>query len=231
MALPSSYARRPCDARMWIATWLAVLTLFGWAVAQTQSDWTVVHREDFGRDAHPLYVFGGVITFGPQIGDPWTALLRDGRLEISNGTDASVIRYYFLEPRQVPDWAARPDVTMLASVHVGGTFGEFPGAGLVYGVDPVTHHFVALVLTGGDGYGIYVLDEQGYRAVASGSSSAIDPDGLTQLVIAPAGDGLGFYVGGERVFEGPLPRGVGIGLVAAGTGRFAYDDFVIAAPR
>jgi hypothetical protein len=201
-------------------TVVALLACIVLASAHAQVAWDDLYVEPFGPNAHPLYVFGGVITFGPQPGDPWTALLRDGRLEVSNAVDASVIRYYFLEPRHVGAWAARAGAPVRASVLVGGTFGEVPGAGLVYGVDPSTHHFVALVLTGGNGYGVYVLDEQGYRVVTSGTSGAIDPGG-----------GLGFYVGGERVFEGPLPGGVGVGIVAAGTGRFAFDDFALQAPR
>lgn len=211
------------------AAWLVVVACLGAALGQ--SAWQETFREDFGPNAHPLYAFGGVITFGPQPGDPWTALLRDGRLEISNATDPSVIRYYFLEPRHVPGWTAAGGALPRASVRVGGTFDTFPGAGLVYGLDPSTHYFVALVLTGGDGYGVYVLDGQGYRAVATGTAPGIDQGGLTELTIAPEGSVLGFYVAGQRVFEGPLTGGIGVGLVAAGTGRFAFDAFVLSLPR
>lgn len=229
MPFPSTCSLVRTAARARFAVWLTVLVLASGASAQSGGQ--ELFREGFGPNAHPLYVFGGVITFGPQPGDPWTALLRDGRLTISNTTDASVIRYYFLEPRHVPPWSALGGAAPRASVLVGGAFDTLPGAGLIYGVDRATHHFVALVLTGGDGYGVYVLDAQGYRPIASGTSAAIDLDGLTELAIAPEGAGLGFYVAGERVFEGPMPGGVGVGIVAAGTGRFGYDDFVLSAPR
>lgn len=222
-------ASRSSTAPFAAAVTLLACVVLGGALAQ--SAWADLFVEEFGPNAHPLYVFGGVITFGPRAGDPWTALLRDGRLEVSNAVDASVIRYYFVEPRHSGPWAAAGGAPVRASVAVGGTFGDAPGAGLAYGVDPATHHFIALVLTGGDGYGVYVLDEQGYRAVASGNSDAIDPTGMTVLTIAPEGDGLGFYVAGERVLEGPLVGGVGVGIVAAGTGRFAFDDFVVQGPR
>ena len=205
---------------------------FGWMVlvlaaptAWGQGGGTVVLHESFGPNAHPLYVFGGVIRFGPQPGDPWVPLLRDGQLEIANTEDPSVIRYYFLLPRQVPGW--QPGEALAARVSAGGSFADAPSAGLIYGVDPDTHAFVALVRTGGSGFGIYVLDGDGYRAIATGTSAALTDGALAELAIVPEGGGLGFYVAGERVFEGPPANGIGIGLVAAGTGRFRYDDFVL----
>jgi hypothetical protein len=198
------------------------------APAWAQGSGAVVYHESFGPDAHPLYVFGGVIRFGPQPGDPWIPLLREGKLEISNTTDPSVIRYYFLAPRQVPGWG--DGAPLAARVEVGGSFGEAPGAGLIYGVDPDTHAFVALVRTGTSDYGIYVLDVDGYRAIATGTSPALVEGVPAVLAIVPEAGGLGFYVAGERVFEGPPANGVGVGIVAAGTGRFRYDDFVLERP-
>jgi hypothetical protein len=192
--------------------------------ALAQGPGTVVYHEAFGADAHPLYAFGGVIRFGPQQGDPWTALMREGQLEISNTTDPTVLRYYFLDPDRVSGWEGDP---LAARVLVGGTFSDVPSAGLIYGVDLTTQAFVALVRTGGAGYGVYVLDGDGYRAIATGESASLADGGMAELAIVPEAGGLGFYVAGERVFEGPPAQGVGVGLVAAGTGRFRYDDFVL----
>ena len=205
---------------------LCLATALAATSALAQGAGTVVYQEAFGPDAHPLYAFGGVISFGPQAGDPWTALLREGQLEIANTTDASVLRYYFLDPERVPGWEGEG---LAARVTVGGSFAELPSAGLLYGIDPTRTAFVALVRTGGDGYGIYVLDEDGYRAIASGTSPALADGAMAELAIVPEAAGLGFYVAGERVYEGPPAQGagVGIGVVAAGTGRFRYDDFVL----
>ena len=197
------------------------------APALAQGGGSVVYHEAFGPDAHPLYAFGGVIRFGPQAGDPWTALLREGQLEIANTTDATVLRYYFLDPDRVSGWAGEP---LAARVSVGGTFADAPSAGLIYGVDLTSHAFVALVRTGGAGYGVYVLDGDGYRAIATGESAALADAAMAELAIVPQDGGLDFYVAGERVFTGPPAQGVGIGVVAAGTGRFRYDDFVLERP-
>jgi len=204
------------------------LLAFSLAPAWAQGPGAVVYQESFGSDAHPLYVFGGVIRFGPQPNDPWIPLLREGQLEISNTTDPSVIRYYFLVPQQVPGWG--DGAPLAARLEVGGTFGEAPGAGLIYGVDPNSHWFVALVRTGASDYGIFVLDGDGYRAIATGTSPALAEGEPAELAIVPEGGGLGFYVAGERVFEGPPANGVGVGIVAAGTGRFRFDDFVLERP-
>lgn len=203
---------------------LCCLAALAVAPALTQGAGAVVYQETFGPDAHPLYAFGGVIRFGPQQGDPWTALLREGQLEIANATDASVLRYYFLDPDRVPGWSGE---ALAARVAVGGRFDEVPSAGLIYGVDLATHAFVALVRTGGAGYGVYVLDGDGYRAIATGESAALVDGAMVELAIVPEAGGLGFYVAGERVYEGPPAQGVGVGVVAAGTGRFRYDDFVL----
>lgn len=203
-------------------TLLCLLAAIATTSVLAQGGDVLVYEETFGADAHPLYAFGGVIDFGPQQGDPWVALMREGQLEISNTTDPTVLRYYFLDPDRVSGWEGEP---LVARLRVGGTYGETPSAGLIYGVDLDTHSFVALVRTGGAGYGVYVLDGDGYRAIATGESPALADGAMAELVIAPEGGGLGFYVAGEKVFEGPPAQGVGIGLVAAGTGRFRYDDF------
>ncbi len=203
---------------------ICCLVVLAFASVLAQGSGTAVYSEPFGPDAHPLYAFGGVIRFGPQQGDPWTALLREGQLEIGNTSDPTVLRYYFLDPDRVPGWEGEP---LAARVLVGGTYTEAPSAGLIYGVDLTTHAFVALVRTGGAGYGIYVLDGDGYRAIATGESPALVDGAMVELAIVPESGGLGFYVAGERVFEGPPAQGVGVGVVAAGTGRFRYDDFVL----
>ena len=203
---------------------LCCLAVLATTSVLAQGSTTVVYHEAFGADAHPLYAFGGVIRFGPQQGDPWVALMREGQLEISNVTDPTVLRYYFLDPDRVSGWEGEP---IAARVLVGGTYAETPSAGLIYGVDLTSHWFVALVRTGGAGYGVYVLDGDGYRAIATGESPALADGAMAELAIVPEGGGLGFYVAGERVFEGPPAQGVGVGVVAAGTGRFRYDDFVL----
>src|SRR5690606_11019393 len=75
----------------------AVVGLLGQVVAQ--SAWRSVYSEPFGEDAHPLYVFGGVIRFGPQTDSPFVARMTGGVLELSNDADSTTSRYYFVEPR------------------------------------------------------------------------------------------------------------------------------------
>ena len=161
---------------------LCLVTAIAATSVLAQGSGTVVYQEPFGPDAHPLYAFGGVIRFGPQAGDPWTSLLREGQLEIANTTDSSVLRYYFLDPERVPGWDGEG---LAARVTVGGGFDELPSAGLLYGIDPTRTAFVALVRTGGDGYGIYVLDEDGYRAIATGTSPALVDGAMAELAIVP----------------------------------------------
>lgn len=207
----------------------AALTL---SCALAQPGWQEIYREPFAEGAHPLYVMAGVIDFGPRTNDPWTALLRRGALEVANRTDAGVIRYYFVEPQLVPMWNERVGVPVSATVIVGGSFDELPGAGLVYGVDAATHDFVAFVLTGGDGFGVFRLDDQGYRALMTSTSSAIDPAGPNTLSVVPRGEELTLLINDEQVhaFPAAAAPGVGVGIIAAGRGVYRFDDFSIAVP-
>lgn len=218
----------PVKARL--AKLLLVISAFatlGTSLAQT--GWTEVFRETFGEGAHPLYLFGGVLQFGPRQDTPFITLSRGGSLEIINETDPNYIRYYFIEPRHVSGWFQAPESLTRVSVKVSGQFGEFPGAGLVYRLDPTNHSFYAFVLTGGNGYGLYVRDNGIYQAVFTDTSNLIAPGSPTTLTIDGSGNDLNLYINGSHVNTVQVSRttGVGVGIVAAGTGTYYFDDYII----
>lgn len=208
-----------------------VLALAGTAAAQ--AEWRSVFSERFGDDAHPLYVMAGVIEFGHRPDTPFVASLAEGGLAVENATDASMIRYYFVEPRHAGPWLEARGAEVAASVTVAGRYAEAPGAGLIYRVEPGTHRFYAFVLTGGQGYGIYVLDEQGYRPLVTGESPHVRGDAPNELIVLPDGARLHLVVNGELAATLDTaghpggPSGDGIGLVVAGTGRWVFDDFEV----
>ncbi len=221
--------KRGQGLRIWLAA--AVVAMCGSAFGQ--GDWRPVFTEAFGDDAHPLYVMAGVIAFGEQPDTPFVASLGEGGLVLENGTDPSVLRYYFVEPRHAGPWEQAGGAPVAASVAVRGQYGEAPGAGLIYGVEPSTRRFYAFVLTGGQGYGIFVLDEQGYRPLVTGESAHVSPDATNELVVLPDGGRLHFVVNGELVdtldtaAQPGGPAGNGIGLLVAGSGRWVFDDFEV----
>jgi hypothetical protein len=209
----------------------ALGTLLG--VAPAQSNWLGVYDERFGEDAHPLYVFGGVIRFGPQNDSPFLARLVGGMLELSNDTDPTTSRYFFIEPQHASQWLAAGGIAPAASVTVAGEFGEMPGVGLIYRVDPETHWFYAFLLGPGQAYGFYLIDGSGFNAVVTDTSAAIMEGQSNRLTITPEGTVMHLYINDQHVtsVDDARVNGVGVGFIAAGTGAFTFDDFELFVPR
>ncbi len=208
-----------------------LLSLAG--AAWAQGEWRSVFSETFGDDAHPLYVMAGVISFGQQPDTPFVASLAEGGLVLENGLDPSVLRFYFVEPRHSGPWQEAGNAPVSAAVTVSGQFGEAPGAGLIYRVEPGTFRFYSFVLTGGQGYGIYVLDEQGYRPLVTGESQHVLAGGANRIIVLPDRSNLHMVINGELVASLDTagqpggPAGNGIGLLVGGTGRWLFDDFEV----
>lgn len=196
-------------------------------LAAAQSNWVSVFSETFGEDAHPLYVFGGVISFGPKADSPFTARMAGGALELHNDRDSGTSRYYFIEPRHAPQWFSAGGGLTAAAVTVAGEFGDMPGAGLVYRVDPETHSFYAFLLRGAQDYGLFVIDTNGFNAIVEDTSTAIVAGGQNRLTITPEGSVMHLYINDQHVTSVDDARvtGVGVGVIAAGTGTFTFDDF------
>lgn len=213
------------------AVLVAVTTML--AQVSAQPDWLSVYSEQFGEDAHPLYAFGGVIAFGPQADSPFQARMTGGVLELSNDADPTTSRYYFVEPKHAPQWLAAGGIVPAASVTVGGEFGELPGVGLIYRVDPATHWFYAFLLGSGQGYGFYLIDGSGFNAIVDDTSDAIMPGQTTRLTITSEGTVMHLYINDQHVTSVDDARvsGVGAGIMAAGTGTFTFDDFDLFVPQ
>ncbi len=209
------------------------LLVAGAGTGSAQSEWRSVFSETFGDDAHPLYVMAGVIAFGQQPDTPFVASLGEGGLVLENAVDPSVLRFYFVEPRHSGPWQDAAGAPVAAAVTVGGQFGEAPGAGLIYRVEPATFRFYSFVLTGGQGYGIFVLDEQGYRPLVTGESPHVAAAGTNRIIVLPDRTDLHMVVNGELVASLDTagrqggPAGTGIGLLVGGTGRWVFDDFEV----
>jgi hypothetical protein len=210
---------------------VAFVTVLG--VATAQSNWRSVFTEEFGEDAHPLYVFGGVIRFGPQNDSPFLARLTGGVLELSNDTDPNTSRYFFIEPQHASQWLDAGGIAPAASVTVGGQFGEMPGAGLIYRVDPATHWFYAFLVGTGQTYGLYLIDGSGFNAVVSDSSDAIMAGQPNRLTITPEGTVMHLFINDQHVtsVDDSRVNGVGVGVMGAGTGAFTFDDFELFVPQ
>lgn len=210
---------------------IAIVGLCGQGVAQ--SAWRSVYSEQFGEDAHPLYAFGGVIGFGPQTDSPFLARMTGGVLELFNDVDSTTSRYYFVEPKHASQWLQAGGAPPLAGVTVGGEFGQLPGAGLIYRVDPATRWFYAFLLGAGSNYGFFLIDASGFTAIVQGTSDAVLAGRPNRLSIVPDGSVMHLYINDRHVTSVDDSRvmGVGVGIMAAGTGTYTFDDFELLLPQ
>lgn len=187
-----------------------------------------VHHESF-TPAGPAgeAPFGGSLTIGAD--GVWRGALSGGRYRLANDTDPGAVRYFYI--RDLADVPHAPAAGAV-SVVIEGEYGELPGAGLVYRLDETSGAFYAFGLTGGRGYAVYRSDAEGFAPVMSGDAEPVRPGGPNRLTVVPDGSAVHFFVNGTAVgsVDDPAHRGGAVGIFGAGTGDFAFDDFVIYAP-
>lgn len=157
----------------------------------------------------------------------WNGQIANGAYWLSNDEDALAVEYVYLTA--LPGLAA-PLSAAEVSVDVSGDFADADTsqAGLIFNVDPETRFYYAFMLKGGGAVSLVLRDGAGFRELASTTSDALR-DGVNRLTVTPGGALLRFLVNGTEVMsiESPsLPPG-GVGLIAAGTGRFAFDNFAV----
>ena len=156
----------------------------------------------------------------------WSGQIVDGAYQLSNSEDALAVEYVYLTA--LPGLSA-PLSAAEVSVEVAGEFTapDTSGAGLVFNVDPGTRFYYAFMVKSG-AVSLALRDEAGFQELASTTTDALR-EGVNRLTVTPEGELLRFLVNGTEVMsiESPsLPAG-GVGLIAAGTGRFTFDNFAV----
>lgn len=157
----------------------------------------------------------------------WSGQVVDGSYTLSNSEDAGAVEYVYVTA--LPGLSA-PLSAAEVSVEVSGDFADPAAsqAGLIFNVDPETRFYYAFMVKGGGAVSLVLRDEAGFQELASTTSDALR-EGVNRLTVTPDGALLRFLVNGTEVMsiESPsLPPG-GVGLIAAGTGRFAFDNFAV----
>jgi hypothetical protein len=182
------------------------------------------YLEDFTADRDPAIIFGGHLLLGTE--DGWSGRLAEGRYTLENRHDPGAIRYFYL----IPDEVDILSEGSRASVDISGDFPGLQGhsgAGLIYGFDPQTYHYLAFVIMERGSYGILQRDEEGVRIRMSGAHSAVREGRVNRLEISRSGQMLHFSVNGREVVSmgSQVAKGAGVGLLALGVGRFDFDNF------
>lgn len=195
------------------------------------SRFEMVHQETFQSGRSPETIFWGVLDVGQKANDPWTGMLTKDAYVLTHTGKSGAVRYYF---RQRLDGASDNTLSEAAiSVDVSGTMnGDISGAGLIYGYNPMTKHYLAFVKGAGRSYAIYKRNAEGMRRIMGGTSNAAIPGKTNQLTIVPEGSHINFYINGTHVAEIKGEKAVsgGAGILAVSSGMFLFDNFTLYKP-
>ncbi len=157
----------------------------------------------------------------------WSGQLLDGSYQLSNSEDAGAVEYVYVAALE---GLAAPLSAAEVSVDVSGSFADPAAsqAGLIFNVDPETRFYYAFMLKGGEAVSLVLRDAGGFQELASTTSAALRP-GVNRLTVASEDAVARFLVNGVEVMsiESPSLAAGGVGLIAAGTGSFAFDNFAL----
>jgi len=190
------------------------------------------YTETFEQTDQAQELLGGILHFGQD--GPWLGEIAGGRYVLSNQTDEGAIRYYYLAGRPDAPGASLQGAPVSVVVEVSASTPAdselVSGAGLLYAFDPQSRNYVAFTLINGGEYVFFVRDEEGFQRRLSGTHDAIRTGQPNQLTIATDDSNeLRLSINGVQVasFGSSGVQGTGVGLIAIGTGRFAFDNFQI----
>jgi hypothetical protein len=203
---------------------LAVVALAGlfFARASFNRPERSMYQEDFADGKDPAAMLGGHLLLGKD--DGWSGTVSQGRYVLENRGDPRAIRYCYLIPKEVNCFTEGARAMVAVALDSPGKE-ELSGAGLLFGFDPRTQHYIGLILTGRQGYAVLQRDAEGARISMSGTHDAIRTEGFNRLEILVDESMLILRANGYDI--GSIGRGAvtgeGVGLLAVGSGRFQFD--------
>lgn len=212
---------------IWAPTALCVDIQIGGGAKLDLSRFQVLHQETFDS-ASPEKAFWGRLGIGSKPNDAWTGALTGGVYVLANDRKPEAVRYYFRQnleegnPRTLSEYPVSVEIS-------GKMTGQVSAAGLLYGYNPQTKHYIAFVKGSGSSYAIYKKDENGLKKVTGGTSNAVRVDQVNQLAIVPETSKINFYINSTYVasINDASANSGGSGLVAISSGMFNFDNFTI----
>ncbi len=176
------------------------------------------------------HVLGGILSLGAQPDGPWTASLTGASYRFVNTSSPTAVHFFYLLslPGEPEHGLAQGTVTLDLSIQAET---DFAGAGILFGFEPTTRHYRALVLTEG-GYDLYRRDDDGLQASLSVKTSAARVGASNRLVVVVEDGDMRLFLNGVSLafLRTDEPIGGGIGIIAIGTGIFDIESFGYAAP-
>lgn len=175
-------------------------------------------------------VLGGILSLGAQPDGPWTASLKGASYRLVNTSNPTAVRFFYLMslPGAPEGGPAQGTTTLDLSIQAGS---DVAGAGILFGFEPTTRHYHALVLTEG-GYDLYRRDNDGLQARLSVKTGAARVGASNRLAVVAEGGDMRLFLNGVSLacLGADEPIGGGIGIIAIGTGTFNFETFTYAAP-
>ena len=182
------------------------------------------------ENTDPQQVLGGILTVGRDADGHWTATLTGSSYRLVNEIDPTAVRFFYL--LSLPGDTDRPLSQGTTTVEVSvKAETEIAGAGILYGFEPTTRYYYALVLTEG-GYAFYRRDGDGLNAMLSVQSEAVRVGESNRLAIRGEGGDMRLFLNDVSLacMGTTTPIEGGIGIIAIGTGTFDIESFSYAAP-
>ena len=175
-------------------------------------------------------VLGGILSVGALPDGPWTASLTGASYRLVNTSNPTAVRFFYLMslPGAPAHGPAQGTTTLDLSIQAGS---DFAGAGILFGFEPATRHYHALVLTEG-GYDLYRRDDDGLQARLSVKTGAARVGASNRLAVVVEGGDMHLFLNGVSLacLGASEPIEGGIGIIAIGTGTFDIETFTYAAP-
>jgi hypothetical protein len=159
--------------------------------------------------------------------DPWTGELKDGGYQLSNSSDEGVVKYIYTTTLT---GVAAPLSGQTVSVDVAGTFASpsYSQAGLLFHFNPETQFYYAFVVKG-NVVALVLRDANGFQELASTTADALKVNQVNRLSVVAEANTVRLLVNGAEVMsiDSPSLEPGGVGILAAGTGTFQFDNFLV----
>lgn len=158
---------------------------------------------------------------GPGDRGIWQGRFEEGAYVLENRQNPNAVKYFYL----VSTAGAPESVSVNVRIDDGSTE-QNAGGGLVFGFDPGSGSYYALVLRADRRLAIYKRGPGGLSLmVASRLESALKP-GFNEVRVVRAGRKIEARLNGDAISSIADPGlGEGFGILALGMGRFAFSNF------
>ncbi|MCP9480145.1 hypothetical protein NNA33_19830 [Marisediminitalea aggregata] len=153
--------------------------------------------------------------------DGWNAMLKQDTYWLENTSQQGAIRYYYADYNGQQDQRV---ISVKIQLNASAPNSE---AGVLYGFDRAQATYFLMTITAGRTFNVTLRDKNGFRQLFQ-TSLDINLSAFNTITIEEEGHKLTYFVNNNKVGELTHPSaGKGSsGIVAVGTGKFGFTDFV-----